>query len=328
MRKAILALLVLALATTTASAQGWAEKMFKSGVKHDFGTVPRGAQLAHPFPITNIYKVPMTITQVKSGCGCVTAVATKTVLQPLESTTIEVRMDTRRFTGAKTVGIRVTVGPDFISSAELRVSANSRADIVFNPGQVTFGTVMRGQAPTQVIDVEYAGPLRWEVRDVETRDAPYTVTAQERYRRPGQVGYRLTVTMKEDVKLGALRHDVYLKTNDPASPLVAVLIEANVQAPLSVTPSSFNLGTVRRNSPLVRRVVLRGSRPFRVLSVEGIGKEEGVTLNTPLSPNESVVQTVLFKCQFTSAGEIQRVLKIKTSLQDDPVVVTIDGTVR
>src|SRR5207244_2165563 len=190
----------------------------------------------HRFPVTNIYAVPMTITDIKSGCGCVTASAGKMVLAARESTTIEVRMDARRFTGAKTVGVRVSVGPDFVSSAELRVTANSRADIVFNPGQVSFGAVARGQTPTQMIDVEYAGALRWEVKEVVKSEAPYTVTVKELYRRPGQVGYRLSVTMKADTPAGALKHDVYLKTNDPAAPLVPVLIEANVQAVLTVSP--------------------------------------------------------------------------------------------
>src|SRR5437660_9846039 len=109
MRKGILALLVLAL-PMEATAQGWAEKMFKKdGLTHDFGTVPRGAQLVRRFPVTNIYAVPMTITEIKSGCGCVSASAAKTVLAPRESTTIEVRMDARRFTGPKTDGVPVPV---------------------------------------------------------------------------------------------------------------------------------------------------------------------------------------------------------------------------
>src|SRR5262249_21615036 len=141
MSKAIVALAVLTLGAAQAPAQGWAEKMFKDGLTHDFGPVPRGAQLFHRFTVTNIYAVRMEITGVKSGCGCVTANAPRRVLEPLESTTLGVSMAARRFTGPKTVSIRVTVGPEFISGAELKVSANSRADVVFNPGQVTFGTV-------------------------------------------------------------------------------------------------------------------------------------------------------------------------------------------
>src|SRR5215207_8533712 len=163
------ALLMLAVGPAMVSAQGWAEKMFRDGDKlvlsHDFGTIARGTQLKHSFKLTNIYAVRMEITSIKSGCGCVTATAGKRVLEPRESTTLEVTMDGRRFNGAKTVSVRVTVGPEFISTAELKVIANSRSDVVFNPGEITFGTVSRGQTPTQTLDVEYAGQLRWEVSD-------------------------------------------------------------------------------------------------------------------------------------------------------------------
>lgn len=326
MRNGTLALVVLALSTATASAQGWAEKMFEKKLTHDFGTVPRGAQLVHRFTITNIYAVPMEITQVKSGCGCVSATAAKPVLGPRESTTVEVRMDSKRFTGPKTVGVRVTVGPRFVSSAELRVTANSRADVVFNPGEVAFGTVGRGLTPTQTIDVEYAGPLAWEVKGVEVGEAPYTATAKEMYRRRGQVGYRLTVTMKANAPVGALKHDVFLKTNDPTAALVPLLVEANVEAALTVVPSSIALGTIKLKTPLVRRIVLRGARPFRVLGVEGTGA--GITLSAPPSATDSIVQTVLIKIEATTAGDVKRTLKIKTSLQDAPVLVPIEGTAR
>src|SRR5262249_11976148 len=102
MRKTLLALAVLVVVTTApARAQGWAEKRFKGNLSHDFGTVARGAQLTHIFTITNIYAVRMEVTSIKSGCGCVTATAAKRVLEPRESTTVEVRMDGKRFSGPK-----------------------------------------------------------------------------------------------------------------------------------------------------------------------------------------------------------------------------------
>jgi hypothetical protein len=325
MWNAILTLLVLALGATTAPAQGWAEKMFKEGTTHDFGSVPRGAQLFHRFTVTNIYAVRMEITDVRSGCGCVTATAAKRVLEPRESTTIDVLMDARRFTGAKTVTVRVTVGPEFVSSAELKVSATSRADVVFNPGQVNFGSVTRGQTPSQTIDVEYAGALAWQVKEVVAgKDLPFTAECKELYRKPGQVGYQLKVTLKADAPLVLLKDYVYLKTNDPASPLVPVLVEANVQSAVTVSPTALNLGGVKVNEGLTRRVVVRGSKPFKVLGVDGLG--DGITLGAEPGP-AAPVQTVTFKCQFTKAGDFKRELKIKTDLQEAPLVVTIEGSV-
>jgi hypothetical protein len=324
MRKCFLALAVLALGMK-APAQGWAEKMFVDGkLTYNFGTVPRGAQLVHRFPVKNIWAVRLEITSIKSGCGCVSASATKRVLEPHETATIEVRMDGRRFTGPKTVGVRVTVGPEYISSTELRVTATSRADIVFNPGQVNFGTVTRGETPTENIDLEYAGKLSWQVSEPSAADLPYTLALKELYRRPGQVGYRLSVTLKADAPLGALKHDVFLKTNDPASPQVAVLVESNVQAPVTVTPSLLSLGTVKTSTMLTRRVVVRGNKPFRVTAVEGIGN--GIDLGAELATADSEVQFVTLKCQIDKPGPFKQELKIKTTLQTIPVVVTIDGS--
>ncbi len=75
MRKAMLTLAVLLVGAATAHADGWAEKMFNDGkdLSHDFGNVPRGSQLHYRFTITNIYAVPMEITEVKPSCGCTTA---------------------------------------------------------------------------------------------------------------------------------------------------------------------------------------------------------------------------------------------------------------
>jgi hypothetical protein len=325
MRKLILALALFVMAVNRLPGQnaGWAEKMFKDGVAHDFGSVPRGAQLYHKFTITNIYAVRMEITSVQSGCACVTATISKRVLEPRETTTLDINMDGRRFTGPKTVIVRVSVGPEYVSTAEIKISANSRPDIVFNPGQVTFGTVPRGQTPTHTIDVEYAGNLPWQLKEIVVPAGfPFTVTSRELYRRPGQVGYQLLVTLKSDAPPGSVKDDLILKTNDPNSPMVPVVVEATVLAAVSVAPANLNLGTVRVGEALTRRVVVRGNRPFRITSVEG-GAE--IVLKDEPSANASVVQTVTLKCQFTQAGEFRRTVKIQTDLPDGPAIVTIEG---
>jgi hypothetical protein len=325
MRNPILALAALGLTAAAAPAQGWAEKMFKDGMAHDFGNVPRGAQLFHRFPITNIYAVRMEITGLSSGCGCVTAVPSKRVLEPRESAYIDVSMDARRFTGPKTVGVRVTVGPEYVSSAEIKVSATSRADVVFNPNEINFGNVVRGQAPTQTIDIEYAGPLSWQVTEVVVaKEQPLEVANKELYRRPGQVGYQLRVTLKSDAAGGAFKQLIYLKTNDPASPLVPVLVEAAVQSAVTVSPDKLALGNVKAGEELTRRVVVRGNQPFHVVEVEGL--VDGVSLGAELTAADAPVQTVTFKFKPTQPGEFRRDLRIKTSLGDGPVVVTLEGT--
>ncbi len=323
-RKALLALIVAAAATTAAPAQNWAEKMFPDGFEHDFGVVPHGAQLFHQFNITNIYAVRMEITSITPGCGCVTATASKRVLEPRETATLDVSMDGRRFTGPKSVIVRVTVGPEFTSSADVKVTATSRADVVFNPGDVEFGAVDHGQTMSQTVDVEYAGPLDWQISEVVVaKGQPFEAALTETYRKPGKVGYQIKVTLKADAAPGPIREVLYLKTNDPTSPTLPVLATGEVQAVLSVSPTKLSIGSVRVGAAVTKKVVLRGGKAFKVLGVDGVGG--GVSLDSDLGPAASV-QTLSFKCQLDQAGDFKRELKIKTDIQDDPITVTVEGT--
>jgi hypothetical protein len=81
---------------------------------------------------------------------------------------------------------------------------------------------------------------------------------------------------------------------------------------------------VKIGETLTRRVVVRGNKPFRVTSVEGLG--EGMQVDPPPSATPAPVQVVSFKCVFRKAGDFKYEARIKTDLQDAPVLVSIDGS--
>jgi hypothetical protein len=131
------------------------------------------------------------------------------------------------------------------------------------------------------------------------------------------------VTLKPDAPPGSHKWELFLKTNDPASPLVPVLVEATIQAPLTVQPDPLKLLGVRVGAEAAGRVVVRSSgKPFRVLAIEGLG--DGLTTTAPLPSREAVVHTIPLRCQPSRPGELRRVLQIKTDLQESPVPVTVE----
>jgi len=207
----------------------------------------------------------------------------------------------------------------------LEVTANSRADVVLNPGQVSLGVVAQGQKSSpQVIDVEYAGALDWRVTELVKSVGPLDVSYEELYRKPGQVGYRVSVAVKPDAPPGSIKQELYLKTNDPESPLVPILVDGTVQASLSVAPNPVPLGTLKVGDSITKAVVMRGSKPFRVLGVEGQG--DGLVTELPASAKE--VQVIRVKYQPAKTGELHRQLKIKTDLAEEPAVtVKVEGNV-
>jgi Protein of unknown function (DUF1573) len=333
MKKAMLALFVVALGSAAAPAQSnWGDKLFKEGTTHDFGNVAHGAQLYKRFTITNIYAVPLDILDVKVSCGCTTATPSAKTLQPREVGYLDVNMDARKFTGPKTVRITIVVGPQYTSTAELKLTANSRQDIVFNPGDVNFGSVAAGDSPTLNVDVEYAGALDWRITGADANGGPFDVQVEEFHRevgkkgQPGAVGYHVKVTMKKEAPVGALRRELILKTNDPASEAVPVLVEANVQAPLTVSPEVLRVGDLKAGQEITKKVMVRGSKPFKIVAVEGGADLVSVASAVP-SADGLVQQTLAFRCAGAKTGEFRRQFKIKTDLQEAPVTVTVEGNV-
>ncbi len=93
------------------------------------------------------------------------------------------------------------------------------------------------------------------------------------------------------------------------------------RATITVTPATVILGKVKVGDTLTRRVVVRGNKTFRILQVEVPG-EGVITLDPPFN-TPSQVHTVTFKCQFVKAGDFKHLLKIKTDLQENPVVAFV-----
>lgn len=86
----------------------------------------------------------------------------------------------------------------------------------------------------------------------------------------------------------------------------------------------LSLGMIKPEDSLTRRVVVRASKPFKVLGVDGLG--EGIELGAQPASEPSMVQTVTFKCSVKQEGQFKKQLKIKTDIQETPVLVTIEGT--
>jgi hypothetical protein len=335
MRRMLLCGLVLVLSPALAAAQqvesGWAGKLFAreagAPLTHDFGTVPAGALLSYKFPMYNPYAVPLTVTQVRVSCGCVTVTAPPGPIGPKESATLDVTMDARKFKGPKVVSIFVTVGPQYVSTAALQVTAFSRADVVVNyldQQQTTLGIVPQGRPATIGYRVEYAGSLDWRIVGVARSAAPLEVRLQEHSRVPGRgAEYRVYVTLKETAPAGPFKSEVLLETNDPSGRYVPLLVEGVVQAPLAVVPAEHNFGTVPIGQTVSKNVILRGNgRPFRILGIDG--QTEGLTVE--VVPVSSPNPVAIIKYRPLQPGVMKKQLRFRTDLDSESVAgVTVEA---
>ena len=294
-------------------------------IQHNFGDVPHGTLCTHTFTITNIYDVPMQITEVRKSCTCLDYVPLSKVLQANETGELTVTMNSGKFVGTNSQTFFVTFGPKFISTAVIRLSANSKTDVTVNPGAVIFGTVSQGAKASQSVKLEYKGRTRdWKVTEVVATPAPLEVQLTETSRGGplrGGAEYLVTVNLKQSMPAGPILEQITLKTNDPANPLIQVTVSGTIAPPLEVAPARVRMENVAIGRSGTQRVLIRAAKPFKVLGVDGIG--EGVTVELPSTAGTALpVQVLTVKFDRKKADAIDRDLRVKTDL-DGGATVTV-----
>jgi hypothetical protein len=313
--------LVLSLPALAAT---WAEGMF-DGLAHDFGSVPRGPLLTHPYRLTNNTGQTVRITSVRVSCGCVTATAMQGVIPPGQSTVVLAQMDSRRFAGPKTVTIYVQFDQPAWEEVRLSISANGRDDISVTPDTLAFGPVARGNTPARTATVSLTGGTQLLSVAAESN---YVQLAAKPVRNTGyEVAYEVTATLRPDTPVGKWFTDVWLNTNNASSPRIRVPLTVDIEPALNFSISSVTFGQVKPGQSVEKRVILRGSKPFKITAVEGTDETVSATVQTgedKALPAHVLVVTV----KPHGPGNFERTLKVVTDLGgDNAAELPVRGTV-
>src|SRR5262245_2368749 len=300
----------------TAQAVPWANKFFQKDnppavLVHDFGTIPGGTVAAHRFTITNIYDVPMQVINVEKSCGCLEAYPPKQMLQPNESAEFGITMDAGKFKGANAQTFRITFGPQYSSTAVIRVQAVSRTDVLLAPGQVNFGVVAQGTKPVQMVSLKYQGRQRdFKVTGVADGTGPFDVKVEE----PGRFAigseFRISVGLKSEAPAGPLAEQVLLKTNDPTAPIIPVPVAGMVQAPLEINPKKAVFAGVKVGETATQRIMIRAAKPFKLTAPA----DDADGISVEVFPAATPVQIVTVKFTPTKAGTFNKTLSLKADL--------------
>jgi len=294
-------------------AANWTEGLFAE-LSKDFGTVPRGPMLTHPFHVRNNGTAPIHIADIRVSCGCVTAAALETTIQPGQETIILAQMNTTRFSGVKTVTIFVRFDQPQSEEVRLWVQANSRDDVTVTPDAVNFGQVKRNSTPSAAVTVSFLGKNSWRIQGVQCESNYVQATIKEEKRNINEVAYVVTARLRADAPVGKWYTDLWLQTNNPATPRVRVPVNVEIESALSVSPAVVDLGQVKVGSQVERKVIVRGVTPFQITNVKGADQDlvvrETTTGNRPVH-----VLSVTLKPG--AAGDVRRQLKIITDLKTE-----------
>jgi hypothetical protein len=301
----------------TAGAQDWVASVFPERA-FDFGTVARGSKIHHTFKLVNRTNQAIHIADWRTKCGCTDVRVGARDIPPGTQTVIEAVIDTTKFLGYKPSGLTLVIDRPNFAEVDLNLSCFIRGDIVLSPGQVDFGIVPRGGAPSATLQLTYAGGQpNWGVVKMQTQSSHVTAKVQEQGRSAdGQIQYLLTATLNSTAPNGFFRDEVTLFTNDATSPTIPISITANVQSAVTLSPSIVNLGPVRAGSVIKKTVLVRSAKPFKLTELKA-SRDDLTAVPDPDGARPTHTVSLTFKAP-TQVGPYNAVFEIATDLKDEP----------
>ncbi|MFO0956984.1 MAG: DUF1573 domain-containing protein [Isosphaeraceae bacterium] len=167
------------------SDTGWAEALFRER-SHDFGPVPRGATVRHPFILTNRLNEALTIVNLRASCGCTSGRASVSTIPPGGKAIIEAAIDTTNFINKKNTTLFVSLVSASGKQEEigLGISAQILSDVVLNPGTIDFGTVARGQEVTKTLTIDHMASIGWKAEKMVSASKAIDAWLDETLRDP------------------------------------------------------------------------------------------------------------------------------------------------
>jgi hypothetical protein len=296
-----------------ASAATWADGLFDE-LSKDFGSVPRGPTHTHHFRVVNKTRQPVSISSVRVSCGCVSASALKTLLQPGEETSVVAHMDTSRFIGPRTVTVFVQFDRPKFEEVRLWVQANARNDFTLAPDSLAFGQVKRGTTHDASVNLTFFGHTGAKIISARGESNYIQPTVTEVRRTEYEVVYKVETKLRGDTPVGKWYTDIWLKTNIASLPQLRVPLTVDVESPLTVSPGLLSLGEVKVSSENQRRIIVRGVKPFRISSIKG---SDEIVAVKPQTDEAREVHVLTVKLKPAKAGTVDRTLRVITDLKED-----------
>jgi len=319
-RRAVLAVGLVVSASPLGWSQEWATKMFES-TSHNFGSVARGAKAEYEFVFKNIYVEDVHVASVRTSCGCTTPVIKTPSLKTYQKGAILAIFNTPKFTGQRGATLTVTFDKPFYAEVQLQVSGYIRGDVVLDPGSAEFGSLDQGVSVERTIAISYAGRDDWGIVDVKSANPHLTGKVVETNRGNGQVSYKLTVRIDEHAPVGYVDDHLVLVTNDQSSTEIPVPVEGIVQAGVMVSPTSLFMGVVRPGQKVTKQVVVKGNKPFRIVSVDCDSKDFHVDTSAEKNAKELHLIPVTFVAG-KEPGKISKTIRIETDFGETSPVLS------
>lgn len=240
----------------------------------DLGTVTKGDVATKKITFSNTGQAPLTVTNIKAGCGCTTIDGWAQTVAPGQQGSFALKLDTSHFSGVvtKTVDVEsnATNGP-----IRLTLTANIWSPVSVNPPTISFGPVVKGtKLEPRIVEIVVTDPEPLNIAGL-TCSNPY-FKAEMKVLEAGR-RYQLSVSVPE---MGDSPQSVEIKLQLGHPKLKELKLQASISPvdPLVVQPQQLNISAAAlKAAPTTSATVFCYDPAVTALEItdlvyEGVGK--------------------------------------------------------
>ena len=256
---------------------------------HDFGSVNEGTVVSHDFTIKNSGNSEFVIQDIITACGCTVAKSYASVVNPGESTKINVKFDTSGFSGTQTKAIQVLTNDLDKSSVNFKLTGKIDSEVSVSPAKVFLGAVnvsaLKKLSPTRV-SVKVNSDSKAEITKVSSESKAFRVNEID----SGAKARTFELVFSPDLPVGEVRDRVVISLSGSNKKSINLPVYLNVTKDLVLNPGIVSFGMIAGSSPIQRSVKIDNfsARPIVIESAESADSALDLKLTT-LTPGKSYI---------------------------------------
>ncbi len=298
----------------------------------NFPSVAMGSNASQNITLTNTGTVAVKISSAAAlGSGfSVSGLATPVTLNQSQSATLSVKFaPTAVGSASGTVTVVSDAGGPPLSIVLSGTGATAPAGrLTAAPGNLSFGNVAAGSSASQNITLTNTGNAALQISSVVAAGTGFSVSGvtPPATLNPSQSA---TLAVRFAPLVAGNATGTITVGNNVGSPVTITLSGTGTQAGLSVSPASFNYGSVVDGQTKSQNFTLSntGSAPVTItqISVNGAGySASGLNTPTTIAVGRSATFSLLFAP--TTAGVLGGTVSIASDAPSSPNVVAVSGT--
>lgn len=297
------------------------------------GTIPNTGIAERTMAIYNRGKAPLVISDVRTSCACTIGRVSGSAksIPPGGESVIEIAIDPWRI-------------PGFYSRKSLTVFSNDPRngrvtfDVVANiepefeavPEKASFGKIAKGQPHTQPVRIRQRQEDRIECTSAEAQgalsgaqwvdiQASLKNVPENEWGTPGKAEYLVEVTLPADIPVGPLRRIVEIATSVERVPRFRLDVEAEVEAPYTVSPPYPRVlapKVSQPGSPVAATLTVTGKEPIQIADIRLDSPALAVAQRPGEAPNSILLDVTIVAD--APPGRIESALRftVKTSQRE------------